>query len=68
MKMYIQPISKEEIANYLAIPDLTEDEDHAVGLLYQKIKKAITESNPQSKVMIYKGEKLVSVKEITIVY
>lgn len=50
MKMYIEPIKKEVLDRYLAIPDLTaSDEPHAVKLLYQRIENYIRSTHPDSQ-------------------
>ncbi|HMS23845.1 MAG TPA: hypothetical protein PKB09_03490 [Candidatus Saccharibacteria bacterium] len=64
MKMYIEPIDKEVLERYLAIPDLTESkEPHAVKLLYQKIEDYIRISHPDSQIMVYRGSPIVSVED-----
>lgn len=64
MKMYIEPIDKEVLERYLAVPDLTDSkEPHAVKLLYQKIEDYIRASHPSSQIMVYRGSPIVSVED-----
>lgn len=63
MKMYIKPLPKEQIDHYLAIPDLTTDNSHAVGLLYEKIKQKVEETHPTSKIIVYRDKQIVSVDD-----
>lgn len=64
MKMYIKPLDKVEIDKYLAIPDLTQKgSDHAVRLLYDKIKQEIISTHPNSTVMVHRDKPVVSVKD-----
>lgn len=64
MRMHIEPLKKSEIDKYLAIPDLTQKgSDHAVRLLYDKIKQEIISTHPKSKVMVYRDKPVVSVKD-----
>ena len=64
MKMYIQPITKQQLNHYLAIPDLTQStEAHAVTLLYQKIEDRVREMHPDSEIIVYRGNPVVTVKD-----
>lgn len=63
MKMYIKPLSKEKLNQYLAIPDLTQIKTHAVGLLYQKIEEYMRSSHPDSEVKIYRKDPVVSIED-----
>lgn len=63
MKMYIKPLSKEKLNQYLTIPDLTQAKTHAVGLLYQKIEKYVRSSHPDSAVKIYRKDPVVSIED-----
>ncbi|MCX6728045.1 MAG: hypothetical protein NTX11_04515 [Candidatus Saccharibacteria bacterium] len=64
MKMYIQPITKHQLNHYLAIPDLTQStEAHAVTLLYQKIEVRVREMHPDSEIIVYRGNPIVTVKD-----
>lgn len=61
--MYIQPLSKQKLNHYLAIPDLTQSETHAVGFLYQKIAQHMRESHPDSEVIVYRKDPIVTVQD-----
>ncbi len=64
MKMYIKPIDKDALDRYLSIPDLTESkEPHAVKLLYQKIERYIRTTHPNSRMIVYRGSPIVTVKD-----
>ena len=64
MKMYIKPITKQQLNYYLAIPDLTQSATpHAVKLLYQKIEDYITATHPDSELLIYRGNPIVTVQD-----
>lgn len=64
MKMYIQPLTKEQLDYYLAIPDLTQcEERHAIGLLYEKIADYMREAHPRSDVRTYRRHPIVTVKD-----
>ena len=64
MKMYIQPITKQQLNHYLAIPDLTISlEPHAIKLLYQMIEDRVREMHPDSEIIVYRGNPIVTVKE-----
>ena len=64
MKMYIQPITKQQLNHYLAIPDLTQStEAHAVTLLYQKIEDRVRDMHPDSEIIVYRGNPIVTVKD-----
>jgi phenylalanyl-tRNA synthetase alpha chain len=64
MKMYIQPISKEALNNYLAIPDLTESsKPHAIKMVYEKIEKYIRSTHPESDVRVYRKNPIVTAKD-----
>lgn len=64
MKMYIKPITENQLKHYLAIPDLTQaDEPHAVKLLYQKIEDYIRSTHPDSQVIIHRGNPVVTVED-----
>ena len=48
MKMYIEPLSKEALEKYLAIPDLTQStQPHAIKLVYENIAEYMRATNPQ---------------------
>ncbi|MBP7806913.1 hypothetical protein KA047_00260 [Candidatus Saccharibacteria bacterium] len=63
MKMYIQPISNTELTEYLALPDLTQNDNHALGMLYQQIVETIRAAHPQSDVRVYRRSPIVSVTD-----
>jgi phenylalanyl-tRNA synthetase alpha chain len=60
MKLHIEPLSKTEITNYLAIPDLTKDQKHAIGQLYLKIYNYIKASHLTSEIRVYRPDPIVS--------
>ncbi len=61
--MYIQPISKTELTEYLTLPDLTENENHALGMLYQQIVETVRGTHPYSDVRVYRRSPIVSVTD-----
>jgi len=64
MRMYIKSLEKEEIKKYLAITDLSiKGSDHAVRLLYEKIKHRLALTHPDSEIMVYRDEPIVSVDD-----
>lgn len=64
MKMYIKPISKEALNNYLAIPDLTESPTlHAIRMVYQKIEEYMRSTHPQSDVQVHRKNPIVTVED-----
>lgn len=64
MKMYIKPITKQELKAYLAIPDLTESkEPHAIKLLYEKVADYMRASHPKSEVRVYRKNPIVSIED-----
>lgn len=62
MKMYIQPISEQELEQYLAIPDLTADKKHAIGMLSDKIIQYVKSAHGNSDVRVYRRKPIVTVK------
>ena len=60
MKMYVKPLTNRQLNRYLAIPDLTEDPGHAIGLLYKRIKTHIHTLHPNSDVQVYRKDPIVS--------
>lgn len=65
MKMYKKPISKSELEEYLAIPDLTikpqpNGQAHAVRVLYDRIKLKLKQAYPDSKIMVIRNNPIVS--------
>lgn len=64
MKMYIKPLTQEALQHYLAIPDLTQSpEPHAISLLYQKIEEYVRASHPNSQVVVYRKDPIVTVAD-----
>jgi phenylalanyl-tRNA synthetase alpha chain len=64
MRMYIQPLTKEKLDHYLAIPDLTESkEPHAIGLLYEKIADYMRKAHKKSDVRVYRKSPVVTVAD-----
>ena len=64
MKMYIQPISKEDLAKYLAISDLTKSpKTHAIKIIYEKIEKYMRSTHPQSDIRVYRKNPIVDVAD-----
>jgi phenylalanyl-tRNA synthetase alpha chain len=64
MKMYIQPISKEALNNYLAIPDLTESsKPHAIRMVYEKIEDYMRLTHPRSDVQVHRENPIVPVED-----
>ncbi len=61
--MNIQSISEQELASYLAIPDLTQYENHAIGILYERIVDTIRAVHPDSDVRVYRRAPIVSVND-----
>ena len=64
MRMYIQPLTKEKLNEYLAIPDLTHSkEPHAIRLLYEQVAEYMREAHLKSDVRVYRKDPIVSVKD-----
>lgn len=62
--MYVNPLTKEQLNHYLAIPDLTESEEpHAIRLLYEKIADYMRKSHRKSDVRVYRKNPIVSVAD-----
>lgn len=61
MKMYIKPISKKELSQYLAIEDLTNNSNHAIGQLSDKIISHMKQEHANSDVRIYRRDPIVTV-------
>ena len=61
--MNIQSISKTELDNYLAIPDLTLKDDHSLGMLYRQITDTVRGVHPLSVVRVYRRTPIVSVTD-----
>ena len=64
MSLNIKPLTRAQVDYYLGITDLTSDDsDHAVGLLYRKIRDQIEDTHPDSEIMIYRDNQIVSIKD-----
>ena len=64
MKMYIQPLTKAKLSEYLAIPDLTEGKKpHAISLLYEKVAEYMREAHKKSDVRVYRKDPIVTVAD-----
>lgn len=64
MKMYIEPISKEALNNYLAIPDLTQSANpHAIKMVYQKIEQYVHSTHLKSDVQVHRKHPVVSIED-----
>ncbi|HEU4715458.1 MAG TPA: hypothetical protein VFS14_01365, partial [Candidatus Saccharimonadales bacterium] len=64
MKMYIKPINKEALDNYLSIPDLTESsKPHAIRMVYEKVEKYMRSTHPHSDVQVHRKHPIVTVKD-----
>ncbi|HMS31435.1 MAG TPA: hypothetical protein PJ984_03495 [Candidatus Saccharibacteria bacterium] len=64
MKMYIKPLAQNEIESYLSLPDLTlKGNDHAIRLLYEKVKEKLEIAHPKSKVVVYRNDPIVSIED-----
>ena len=62
--MYIQPLTKAKLNEYLAIPDLTEGkQQHAISLLYEKVADYMRESHKESDVRVYRKDPIVTVAD-----
>lgn len=62
MKMYIEPISKQALKNYLSITDLTESPTpHAIRLVYEKVAERMRQIHPSSDVRVCRKDPIVSV-------
>lgn len=63
MKMYLKPLTKDELSKYLAIKDLTTDSRHAIGLLCQKIIAEMKKIHPNTDVRLVEYHPIVSTKD-----
>jgi len=62
--MYIQPISKEALNRYLAIPDLTQSATpHALRMIYEKITDYMRSTHPESDVQIHRKSPIVTTED-----
>jgi hypothetical protein len=64
MKMYIEPISKLALKDYLAINDLTQSPaPHAIKLVYEQIEQSMRATHPHSNVQVHRKNPIVPVKD-----
>lgn len=64
MRMYIQPLDKETIERYLAVPDLTQASyPHAIKLLYERIAEHVKSIHPASEVIVVRQDPIVKVED-----
>ncbi len=64
MKMYIKPISQEELTRYLAVTDLTQsDKPHAIRTIYENIESYMRSTHPQSDVKVYRKDPIIDVAD-----
>ena len=64
MNKSIQPLTEREISRYLSITDLTTPkQEHAIRLLYEKMKQSIQGSHPDSEIMVHRGKPIVSIED-----
>lgn len=62
MKMYIEPITKQALQDYLAIPDLTDSPTpHAIRMTYEKIANYMRRTHLHSDVRVYRKDPIVTV-------
>ncbi len=64
MRMYIQPLTKAKLSEYLAIPDLTEGkQQHAISLLYERVAEYMRHAHIKSDVRVYRKDPIVTVAD-----
>lgn len=64
MKMYIKPITKKALKEYLSISDLTQSKtQHAIKLVCDSVVQHIGKTHPQSDVRVYRRDPIVSVTD-----
>lgn len=64
MRMYIEPIDKNELEEYLAISDLTQSPTpHAIKMVYDRIEQYMRSTHPQSDVRVYREHPVVDVED-----
>jgi phenylalanyl-tRNA synthetase alpha chain len=64
MKMYIKPITKEALDEYLSITDLTQSPNpHAVKMVYEKIRDYMYSTHRESDVQICRKDPVVTVAD-----
>ncbi len=64
MRMYINPITPQQLKQYLLVQDLTLGNDpHAIKSLYQKIERRVRELHPNSEVLVYRASPIVTVAD-----
>lgn len=61
MKMYIKPVAKQALQEYLAIEDLTQTrKPHAIKLVYESIVDKMQSSHTESDVRVYRKDPIVT--------
>lgn len=63
MKMYAQPLTQDKLKAYLAIPDLTNSKEHAIGMLYEKIAGYMREAHLTSDIRVFRKDPIVTVAD-----
>lgn len=62
--MYIKPISKQELNNYLSVADLTQSpEPHAIKMVYEKIRDYMYSTHKESDIQICRKDPVVTVAD-----
>ena len=64
MKMYIKPITKDDLKSYLAIPDLTQSTSpHALSMVCKKIINYMRATHKNSDVRVCRKDPIVSIED-----
>ena len=64
MKMYIKPLTKEELDEYLKIKDLTESaQPHAIRMVYEKVRDYMYSTHKESDVQVCRKDPVVTVAD-----
>ena len=64
MKMYIKPLKKEELDEYLKIKDLTESaQPHAIRMVYEKVRDYMYSTHKESDVQVCRKDPVVTVAD-----
>ncbi len=62
--MYIKPLTKEALNEYLEVKDLTESQNpHAIKMVYEKIRDYIYSVHKQSDVRVHRKDPIVTVAD-----